>query len=312
MDNYNNSNINYNNQINNKKKPLAPTIGDAVKEAVETKKEVIMEGPAELGDIADIEKNMSNPDKPDKVDKEINNGIDLSVDETIDSKMEINVKDPLAGTPLNENRIIITQEDSEATVETVTTIPAEEGVEVEVQTEVEVPVEDKDKDVESDLKVLIHSSNSSTEVPIIPESRHSASAEQKAKISDIFNPTNQQSFNKVSNEFQYDVKKNIGENSTFLYYFETFEKVQEQLARFTNDMTKSYMELQNQAIESIQTTFYNIFENTNSMILNNNKYCTKIPEIYSRIYKENTITINKIFNDIAFANVNAFKNIFNP
>ncbi len=138
MNNYNISKINDNNQTINKKKPISPTIGDAVKEAVETKKEVIMEGPTEIGDIADIEKNAFNPDKLVKAGKEIDKGIDVSVDETIDSKIEINIKDPLAETPSNEDRIIINQENSEATIATVTTIPAEEGVEVEVQTEVEV------------------------------------------------------------------------------------------------------------------------------------------------------------------------------
>ena len=107
MNNYNISKINDNNQTNNKKKPLSPTIGDAVKEAVETKKEVIMEGPTEIGDTEDIEKNAFNSDKLVKADKEIGKGIDMSVDETIDSKIEINVKDPLAETPSNEDRIII-------------------------------------------------------------------------------------------------------------------------------------------------------------------------------------------------------------
>jgi hypothetical protein len=73
------------------------------------------------------------------------------------------------------------------------------------------------------------------------------------------------------------------------------------------------MELQNQTIDSLQSIFSTIFENTNNMILNNREYCRKLPEIYSRmsiIYTENIIAINKIFNDIAFANAGAFKNTF--
>jgi hypothetical protein len=315
MNNYINSKINDNNQTINKKKPLSPTIGDAVKEAVETKKEVIMEGPTEIGDIADIEKNTFNPDKLVKAGKEIDREIDVSVDETIDSKIEINIKDPLAGTPSNEDRIIINQENSEATIATVTTIPAEKGVEVEVQTEVEVPVKDKDKDVESDLKVLVHSPNSTIEIPIISEFQKSTSEEQKERISNRFNSTSQQSSDKTSNEFQGSVKNNSDDKTMpILHYFEVIEKVQEHLNLTTWDITKSYMDLQNQTIDSLQSMLSNIFENTNKLILNNRAYCTKIPETYTRIalmYAENTITINKILNDMAFANANTFKNMIN-
>ena len=240
MNNYNISKINDSNQTNNKKKPLSPTIGDAVKEAVETKKEVIMEGPTEIGDTADIEKNAFNSDKLVKADQEIGKGIDMSVDETIDSKIEINVKDPLAETPSNEDRIIINQENSEATIATITTIPAEDGVEVEVQTEVEVPVKDKDKDIESDLKVLVHSPNSSTEVPIISEFQKSTSKAQKERVSNGFDSISQQSSYKASNDFQGNVKNN-SDNKTMpiLHYFEIFEKVKEHLNLTTRDITKS-------------------------------------------------------------------------
>jgi hypothetical protein len=75
-------------------------------------------------------------------------------------KMEINIKDPLAKIHLNEDGIIVNQERTESTVATVTTIPADDGVEVEVQTKVEMSEEDKN--VGTELKVFVHSQNFST------------------------------------------------------------------------------------------------------------------------------------------------------
>ncbi len=74
----------------------------------------------------------------DKVDNEIDKGIVMFFDETNDSKIEINVKYPSRETSLIEDKIIVNQESADATIAAVTTIPAEERVEVEVQTEVEV------------------------------------------------------------------------------------------------------------------------------------------------------------------------------
>jgi hypothetical protein len=315
MDNYNNSNINDDNQTNDKKKSPSPTIGDAVKEAIETKKEVIIEGPAEIGDISEIEKKVYNSSELNKTDKEIDEEIDVSIDETVDSKIEINVKDPLSETPLNENRIIVNQENSEATIATVTTIPAEEGLEVEVQTEVEVPVKDKDKDIESDQKVLVHTPDSNIEVPLTPEYQNSTSHVQKETISDRFNSANQQSYNNASNEFQDNLKKNMIENAIpHLHNLKKLEKVQEYSNLTTKNIIKSYIDLQNQTIDSIQSLFSTTFESMNKMILNNQTYCTKIPETYLRVaflYLENTVTINKILNDMTFEYANTFRNIIN-
>ena len=130
----NNSDNNGNNQSVNKKRAITPTIGDAVKEALETDKKVIMEGPTDVGGIADIQNSISNVNGLDKIDKEIDKGIVLSVDETNNSKIELNVKDTSVKTSLIEDKIIINKESAEdATVATVTTITAEEGVEVEVR-----------------------------------------------------------------------------------------------------------------------------------------------------------------------------------
>ncbi len=157
--NNNNSNSNDNNQSNNKKKPVTPTLGEAVKEAIETGKEVVVEGPIDAGDLTRVNADsLFNTNEQERTNKEIVNGMVGSLDEGDESKIPIDVKDTSEGTSLVEDRIIINpkiSEVNEATVTTVTTIPTEGGIEVEVQTEVEVPVEDKDKEVESELKLKV-------------------------------------------------------------------------------------------------------------------------------------------------------------
>jgi hypothetical protein len=53
-------------------------------------------------------------------------------------------------------------------------------------------------------------------------------------------------------------------------------------------------------------------ENANNRLWNNQEYFNKIPETYAKAisnYAENSITASKITNDLAFANINAYKNI---
>ena len=88
----------------------------------------------------------------------------------------------------------------------------------------------------------------------------------------------------------------------------------EQISQATKDITDGYMDLQIQTINSFQTTFASILENTNTIFWNNSTYCRKLPEIYSRIayiYTENAIAVSKMINDIAFANADSVKNLFN-
>ncbi|MER5175816.1 MAG: hypothetical protein ABJB76_04825 [Candidatus Nitrosocosmicus sp.] len=322
------NNYNDNNQTKNKRKPITPSIGEAVKEAIETGREVIIEGPtdsgvvvveaAATGDTTGIKNSTFNINGLDKVNKEIDKGIVMSLDETNDSKIEINVKDPSTETSLIEDKIILNQESAEATIAAVTTIPAEEGV--EVQTEVEVLVEDKDKDIESELKVLVHSPTLSTEVPLMSSSSPQQPLTpllQQERTSTSFNKQeNQQSSNKVLlDETKNNINKSTNKSTqTISRYTQTIDKVQEQISQATKDITDGYMELQIQTINSFQNTFASILENTNTIFWNNSTYCRKLPEIYSRIalvYTENTIAVSKMINDIAFANANSVKNLFN-
>ena len=154
-----------NNQIDDKKRVSPPTIGEAVKEALETGQEVIMQGPSDTEELDDIKDIISNSAQLNELDKEMDKGIALSVDQTDASKLEISVNDTPED-PLIEDKIIVNPDKEEAKVETVTTIPADEGIDIEVKTEVDVPIENKNKNVESDLKVLVHSPDLTTEIPV--------------------------------------------------------------------------------------------------------------------------------------------------
>jgi hypothetical protein len=301
MSNNSNSNDNGINQTTNKKMVPTPTIGEAIKEALDTGKEVIVEGPAEADDITDIKNSISQINELEKDDEYVGKGIAKSKDMPNNSKMELNVKDKSAETSFIEDKIILDKDkdNAEATVATVTTIPADDGIEVEVQTEVEVPVEDKDKDIDSDLKVLVHSPSLSTEVPLIPTSRPSALSIQKERIS--------QNFDAQVNQQLYDKSSMNG-------YSETIKGLQKQIIQITRDMTESYMDLQKQTIYSFQSTLDTILQNTNNIFKNNQAYCSKIPQIYSKMAitcTENTIAMSKMVNDIAFANASTIKKLYN-
>jgi hypothetical protein len=298
MSNNSNSNNNGNNQTNDKKTVATPTLGGAIKEALDTGKEVIVEGPAVADDITDFKNSISQTNELEKVKKDIDKGIVMSMDKTNNSKIELNVKDTSAETSLIEDKIILDKDNSEATIATVTTIPADDGVEVEVQTEIEVPIEDKDKNIDS-LKVLANSPSISTEVSLIPASQPSALSIQKERISPAFYAQeNQQLYNHAS----------------INGYSETIKELQKQIIQTTRDMTESYMDLQKQTIYSFQSTYDVILQNTNNVFKNNQAYCSKIPEIYSKMattFTENTIAMSKMINDIAFANANTIKKIYN-
>ncbi|HXT84742.1 MAG TPA: hypothetical protein VN704_10515 [Verrucomicrobiae bacterium] len=305
MSNDNNLN-NDNSKFNIKKKSLTPTIGDAVKTAVETNKEVQFAGPAEVGDIIHRDKNLINKSDNAGVIANENN---VTSDETIDSKLEVNIKESGLEIPSNENRIIVNQEDStESNVESITTIPTEEGVEVEVLTEVEVPVKDKNKDVESDSKVKIHSHGLSAEIPLSSNYSRGGSTDQKIETPNTFNYTNP---NPISESINESINKNRYGYSIDSRNFNTFEKNFEQISRNTINVARNYMDLQCQIINSFQNTIIYSLKNTNHMLMNHQIYCTKMPELFTKIFAENTIALNKIFEHITSMNSNRFKNTFN-
>ena len=275
-----------NNQTADKKRVVStPSIGDAVKEAIETGKEVVMQGPTDTEDFDDIKDILSNTAQlNDSSSKDIDTGIALSVDESDASKLEINVKDSLEENELVEDKIVVNpQKEKETTIETITTIPAEEGIDVEVKTEVEVPVEDENENVESDLKVVVHSPQLTTEVPVDQDSLQSSSSLSQSSQPSLKNDDRLTLYNKQEN-------------------------------KETKEAAGRYLEFQNQSLNSFQSSFFEFIKNTSNAFWSGQAYCTNLQEIYSKmamLYAENTIALTKMFNDIAVANADAFKNFFN-
>src|SRR5215211_814589 len=95
-----------NSQNNNKRKSLTPTIGEAVKEAVETGKEVVMAGPTEAGDTTGVVDDALQSRELDQGNKGPDKGFALSPDNGDGSKININVKDPSQDSPTVEDKIV--------------------------------------------------------------------------------------------------------------------------------------------------------------------------------------------------------------
>ncbi|HKU84614.1 MAG TPA: hypothetical protein VJP58_11290 [Candidatus Nitrosocosmicus sp.] len=112
-------------------------------------------------------------------------------------------------------------------------------------------------------------------------------------------------------------KKNIDENirearNQIPRYTETVNQVQEQTLQATKDIAESYLDYQRQAIDSFQSVSTPYLYNVNNQLLNSQDYFRRIPEMYSKLvsnYAENTIAMSRIFNDVAFSNIEVFKNV---
>jgi hypothetical protein len=149
--------------------PIPTTIGEAVKEVIETGKEVVIEGPQTAGELTGVkegdveEKNTDHIPKQGQKDK-----TELS-DVRKDSKLEIDViESPNEPTLISkEEKIIVNPKESEtdrdATITTVTTLPTE-GVNVEAQTEFTVPLKDKEENIEVETDVKVNPTTTTSSV----------------------------------------------------------------------------------------------------------------------------------------------------
>ena len=124
---------------------------------------------------------------------------------------------------------------------------------------------------------------------------------------------NTESLEQAFDESKTNIDKSIREaRNQIPRYTETVNQVQEQTLQATKDITESYLEYQKQTIDSLQSISTPYLYNVNSQFLNNQDYFRRIPEIYSKIvnnFAENTISMSKIFNDMAFSNIELFKNV---
>jgi hypothetical protein len=148
--------------------PIPTTIGEAVKEVIETGKEVVIEGPQTAGELTGVKESDLEEKNSDLIPKQGQNKSERS-DVGKDSKLEIDVIESPNETRMidKEEKIIVnpkeSETDREATITTVTTIPTE-GVNVEAQTEFRVPLKDNKEnlEVETDVKVNPTTTTSST------------------------------------------------------------------------------------------------------------------------------------------------------
>ena len=95
-------------------------------------------------------------------------------------------------------------------------------------------------------------------------------------------------------------------------YTETVNQVQEQTLQATKDIAENYLEYQKQTIDSFQSISTPYIQNVNNQLLNNQDYYRRMPEMYSKLVNncaENTIAMSRIFNDMAFSNIELFKNV---
>src|SRR5680860_697379 len=187
-----NPNISKNNK-DNEIDPVPTTIGEAVKEVIETGKEVVIQGPQTAGELTGVKESELEEEKTGKILKQGEKD-QIHLDKVSkDSKLEIDVIESATETSLlsNEEKIILNPNESETDVEaiitTVTTIPTE-GVNVEAQTEFTVPLKDKEENIEVETDVQVNptaspSSGSSFESTNIKKpnlSLHDESFQQKS------------------------------------------------------------------------------------------------------------------------------------
>ena len=95
-------------------------------------------------------------------------------------------------------------------------------------------------------------------------------------------------------------------------YTETVNQVQEQTLQATKDIADSYLDYQRQTIDSFQSVSTPYLYNVNNQLLNSQDYFRRMPEMYSKLvnnYAENTIAMSRIFNDMAFSNIELFKQV---
>ena len=157
----NSNNNNTNKNENNSLEPPITTIGEAVKEAVETGKEVVVAGPQTAGELTGVIENQQDENIPNLSKENLSDKANLNNITKDNSKLEVNVtKSPSEISSLpKEEKIILNPKESEngeeATLKTVTTIPTE-GVNVEAETEIIVPLKENEENIEAETDVQVN------------------------------------------------------------------------------------------------------------------------------------------------------------
>jgi hypothetical protein len=162
-DNLNNDNNKVNKNKNNSLDQPITTIGEAVKEAVETGEEVVVAGPQTTGELTGTIENKQTENIQNLSNNKLTN-LQTNGNDTLsdNSKLEVNLtKSPNDQTSMTkEEKIILNPKESynsdEATIQTITTIPTE-GVNVEAATDMTIPVINKEEDIKAETDVEMSS-----------------------------------------------------------------------------------------------------------------------------------------------------------
>lgn len=129
-----------------------------------------------------------------------------------------------------------------------------------------------------------------------------------------------QSLDQALDETKKNIERNIDEAKNHIpRYTQSANDLQQQTIQATKEITDHHFEYQREAINSIQSIFKPYLENANNYYhtLQNNPqdyFGKRLPEAYSKITNkiaENTIAVSRMFNDLLFANIDAFKTIVN-
>ncbi len=153
---------------NNVIDPIPTTIGEAVKEVIDTGKELVIQGPQTAGELSGIKESEVEEENTRTIPKQDEKDKTGSTEVPNDSKLEIEAIETPNDTSLlsKEEKIIVNPKESEAdeaTLTTVTTIPTED-VNVEAKTEFTVPLKDKEENIEVETDVKVNPTTTTSSV----------------------------------------------------------------------------------------------------------------------------------------------------
>jgi hypothetical protein len=153
---------------NNVIDPIPTTIGEAVKEVIDTGKELVIQGPQTAGELSGIKESEVEEENTRTIPKQDEKDKTALAEVPNDSKLEIEAIETPNDTSLlsKEEKIIVNPKESEAdeaTLTTVTTIPTED-VNVEAKTEFTVPLKDKEENIEVETDVKVNPTTTTSSV----------------------------------------------------------------------------------------------------------------------------------------------------
>ena len=262
--NRSNNNDNMNKNENNSLDPTITTIGEAVKEAIETGDEVVVEGTQTAGELTGIRENQQDENILNTSKGNLNDKNNLNNITKDNSKLEVNVINSPNETPSlsKEEKVILDPKESknakEATMTTVTTIPTE-GVNVEAETEFTVPLKDKEENIETETNIQANAMTATPSRESILESKdlenlsHSAeeeSSQLKTKVKPESHDDNikphaitQEPDRKILPSSQEEQTNNIDTSNPFIMYAQYWQHIMSNWFNTYDEFLKNLMKM---------------------------------------------------------------------